>query len=253
MRFIIYLIILLPILNSCTSGSTDKYTEYVLSKSDIDDVVSDMMKTGNFSNSVFINKISLKDGQQADAGLSFIMDINGAKFIVSAKHLLGPAVGFKDTVKTENIAKEVSAWQCTNLSSTDSIYAGLNDITVAKGDVLIFNSIINKNNFAYRSFKLSKMMIPVTMNGETDMAHAPGMFYLVAYEGRKEILIPLKLAGDYQEYYLFRKGKDFNFHGYSGGPILDEKGNVFAILSAGIDNNGEELIAGTKIRPLNLK
>src|SRR5215207_7292912 len=127
MRYIIYLITLLTVLPSCNSGSgTDKYTKYVLTKSPADDETSAMMRTKDFSRSIFVNKISLKDGQQAEAGLSFIMDINGAEFIVSAKHLLGPDAGFKDTIKTENIVKEVSSWQCTTLSATDSIYAGLN-------------------------------------------------------------------------------------------------------------------------------
>ncbi|MET0392540.1 MAG: hypothetical protein ABW019_05340 [Chitinophagaceae bacterium] len=209
------------------------------------------MKTGDLSGTVFTNRILLKDGQTAMAGLGFIMKMDTATYFVTAKHLLGPDGGFKHKIKEEDIAQTLVAWQAIVPFRADSFAVSTGNIAAAQGDVLLFRIPAALGNPAYKTFRLSKLMIPeqtnkVLVNG-MDISND---FYLVAYASGKEALFPLQLAGKYEDYYVFRKKKNVDYHGFSGGPVLDAKGNVFAIVSAGFDNNGEEQVAATKIRPL---
>ena len=255
MNRLFYVGAVLFFLTSCfdsTNGGKDKYTEYVTQQQSSDTSISDMLKSKEFSNSIFFNEITFKDGQSNRAAISFVMRIDTSNYLVSAKHLLGPDGGFKDSLKTDNISEILQSWKLNNLAKTINFTVNTNDITQNDGDVLIFNSIIGGENL--KSFKLTKLILPTTLDGKFDLKNSPSNFYLVGYlPSGKEILHDLTLAGKYQEYFVFKKNKEFDYHGLSGGPILDNKGNVFGILTGGLDDNGKELILVTRIRPRNLK
>jgi hypothetical protein len=255
MKVLFYQLSILTLFASCNlSNKPDKYSEYVLSKNPSDSITSDMMKTKDFTNSIFLNEISLKDGQKQNAGLSFIMEMDTAKFIVSAKHLLGQDGGFKDSIKLDKIAETLANWNFSNLSKTMNFTTNTNDIVETNGDVLIFKTINHSSKSNLKSFKLTKDYPFTTINGTIDLVNSPTTYFVVGYTNSgKETLYQLKLAGEYEKKdFLFEKVGKFDFHGLSGAPIIDLKGNVLAILSGGLTYNGEELIAGTTIRPLNL-
>ncbi|MDB5279262.1 MAG: hypothetical protein JWR61_4217 [Ferruginibacter sp.] len=246
---------ILTLFASCDLNSkSDRYAEYVASKNPNDTVTSEMMKTKDFSNSIYQNEISLKDGQKHRAGLSFIMEMDTTKFIVSAKHLLGPDGGFKDSIKLDKISETLSSWEFNNLSKTIAISTNTNNIFETSGDVLFFKMINNASNSNLKSFKLTKNYPLTTMEGIIDLKNSPSTYFVVGYTSEgKESLFELKLAGEYAKTdYLFKKVSNFDFHGLSGAPIIDLKGNVLAILSGGLTYKGEELIVGSKIRPRNL-
>jgi hypothetical protein len=241
------------LLISCNNNSSrDKYTEYITKQDSKDTTTSEILKSGDFSNSIFGNEITFKDGQSNKAGISFIMQIDTSKYLVSAKHLMGQDGGFKDSLKSDNISELLLSWKVQSTSSSLSFSVNTNETTKNDGDVLIFNSIIGGDNL--KTFKLSKLILPTTMDGKFDLKNSPSNFYLIGYlPTGKEILHNLTLAGKYQEYFVFKKNKEFDYHGLSGGPILDNKGNVFGILTGGLDDNGKELVLVSRIRPRNLK
>ena len=254
MKKIFYVLSALTVLISCNDNSNkDKYSEYISKPEGSDNNVSEMLKSKDFSNSIFLNEITFKDGQSNKAGISFIMQINASKYLVSAKHLLGQDGGFKDSLKTENVSEILSSWKAKSTSSaTTNFSVNTNETTKNDGDVLIFNKIIGGDNL--KAYKLTKLILPTSMNGKFDIKNSPKNFHLVGYlPTGKEILYDLTLAGKYQDYFVFQKNKEFDYHGLSGGPIIDDKGNVFGILTGGLDDNGKELILVTRIRPRNLK
>jgi hypothetical protein len=257
MKLLFYSFSFLAIITSCNlETKKDKYSEYVTGKSDKDTVTSEMMKNNDFDNSIFLNEITLKDGQKSKAGLSFIMEIDQLKFLVSAKHLLGQDGGFKDSVQTNNVSEILSKWNLSNLSGADTFSVNTNDITKSDDDVLIFNTINNAKGLRLNSFKLTKMILPTAMDGKLDLKNSPKQFYLIGYtESGKEIQYGLTLAGRFNNYLVFTKDKEFNYQGLSGGPVIDNKGNVFGILTGGTRDTklNLDLIVVSRIRPRDLK
>ena len=255
MKRLFFLLFAMTSFLSCNlNNKRDKYSDYVLSKNPNDTITSEMMKTKDFTNSIFLNEISLKDGQKQKAGLSFIMVMDTAKFIVSAKHLLGQDGGFKDSIRLDKIAETLANWNFSNLSNTNNFSTNTNNIVETNGDVLIFNNIKNSSTSNLKSFKLTKDYPLTTINGTIDIKNSPTTYFVVGYTNSgRETLYELKLAGEYEKKdFLFKKIDKFDFHGLSGAPIINKKGEVLAILSGGLTYNGDELIVGSKIRPLNL-
>jgi hypothetical protein len=253
MKKLFYFLLTLSFLTSCNyTNNKDKYTEYISKQEKDDNNISEMLKNKDFSNSIFGNQISFKDGQSNRTAISFIMQIDTSKYLVSAKHLLGTAGGFKDSLKTDNISEILASWKLRNLSSTINFEVNTNSIIKNDGDVLIFDKINGGENL--KSFKLTKLILPTTIEGKFDIQNSPKDFHLVGYSTTgKEILYDLTLIGKFEENFIFKKNKEFDYHGLSGGPILDNKGNVFGILSGGlIDDNGKEFIRVSRIRPRNL-
>ena len=163
MNRLFYVGAVLFFLTSCfdsTNGGKDKYTEYVTQQQSSDTSISDMLKSKDFSNSIFFNEITFKDGQSNRAAISFVMRIDTSNYLVSAKHLLGPDGGFKDSLKTDNLSEILQSWKLNNLAKTINFTVNTNDITQNDGDVLIFNSIIGGENL--KSFKLTKLILPTT-------------------------------------------------------------------------------------------
>jgi hypothetical protein len=208
MKPLFYLLSTFTLLISCNlSNKPDKYSDYVLSKSPADTITSEMMKTKDFSNSIFLNDISLKDGQRQSAGLSFIMKMDTSKFIVSAKHLLGQDGGFKDSINLNKIVETLSSWTFSNLSKTIIFSTNTNEIVQTNGDVLMFKTINTSSNSTLKSFKLTKEYPFTTVNGTIDLKNSPTTYFVVGYTNSgKEILYELKLAGEYEKKdFLFKK------------------------------------------------
>jgi hypothetical protein len=250
-------LIVMVMIISCNTTTTkpDLYKTYVLNTSAKDTTTEKWLTDKDPSNSIFINSITLKDGQGRKAGLSFIMQMDTVRFAVSAKHLVGKDGGFEQNIQPDRIDEVLKDWKMTALKGNEEISAaGISGID-AISDVLLLNIPRNVKPKS-RIFELSKITIPVNTTEVTIQYNGylnklPNIFYLVGYdESNQEQLYELEYAGTLADQLLFRKKSSVDFHGLSGGPIVDCKGHVFAILSGAINDNGEEMIIGTKIRPV---
>ena len=109
-RIILYLFVLI-LLISCQDAGKGKPKNKASDNTGApktDSTTAAWLLKNDPSGKVFLNTIRLKDGQEETAGLSFFLRMDSLKFIVSAKHLLGPASGFSQEIAPPSIGDEVT-------------------------------------------------------------------------------------------------------------------------------------------------
>lgn len=189
------------------------------------------------------NQYSFRDLEK-DGASSFLIASTEDTFLCTAKHLLGDAMGFIPEIPTIQFDTALDYWKAfprTNKLSSDTvaIQSIINSRHSPKDVILLTCSIPSNSNLQVLQPRLSRIEV-----GET--------LYLIGCEYSDsechQRLYETKLDAYYEGMLSFAIDSTVQLSGFSGAPILDEKGYVVGVLSAGYDDdNGIEYCLGESI------
>ena len=177
------------------------------------------------------NEMEYKDGQSSSGASAFLIHYNGEIYAVTAKHLLGKAMGIVPEVLPSNFNSEIKEWTLFRRYSPNE------KLTVKK--------LISEDN------NMSNDVILFQINEIPRKTHPLKVSTEKLIENKKYYLIgcPYKETTCNQNIYrisykekqhnmeIFTLESKLELSGFSGAPIVDEKGDVVSILVAGWANN----------------
>ncbi|MES2850193.1 MAG: trypsin-like peptidase domain-containing protein [Bacteroidota bacterium] len=180
---------------------------------------------------------------------SFLINYNNKVYAVTAKHLLGPAMGIEPEVKTTELKKHLAQWR---MFPRVAVKSSLDTVLVKPGELL------------YDSLKNDILMLEVATLKTNTTALTPN--FSLPEKGDKLYLIgcPYSQSTCRQNIYevVFDSydpagsvlnciiETDVVLTGFSGAPIVDSKGNVVAVLITGGSDGKTKYVFGTSIKEI---
>lgn len=188
-----------------------------------------------------------KDHQEEMAGASaFLINYKNSTYAVTAKHLLGEAMGIDPEVKPAQLKQQLVSWKLfprvpiNKKRDTVIIGAGQLDYSQLNSDILILQ-VLNAGFNAYT-------LIPsFTLPKTGDKLYLIGCPY--SQENCKQNMYELV----YREYdesssqLIYTTTAAIQLAGFSGAPIVDAKRQVVSILTTGWEEKNTRFVAGTFI------
>lgn len=180
---------------------------------------------------IFTNKITLKDGQTSEPGLSFLLNIRGKTVLASCKHILGTAGGFKEEIDGKDIKQILKSWSFQPLEGKGYVETTGKSTEESNNDVL-FLDIGKLDTTKY------------TVLNSTRKLSKKKKYYLIGTNFLQEQMkIPFEYLGYQENFFLFKNTSNAMLMGNSGGPVISENGNVVGTLKgSGKTEKGEEII-----------
>jgi hypothetical protein len=180
---------------------------------------------------IFSNKITLKDGQNSEPGLSFLLNIRGRTVLASCKHILGTAGGFKEEIDGKDIKQIIKSWKFQPLEGKGYIETTGKVAEESNNDVL-FLEIGNLDTKKY------------TVLNSTRKLSKQKKYYLIGTDFLQEQMkIPFEYLGYKEGFFIFKNSTVAMLMGNSGGPVISENGNVVGTLKGSTKSeNGQEVI-----------
>ena len=180
---------------------------------------------------IFSNKITLKDGQTSEPGLSFLLNIRGKTVLASCKHILGTAGGFKEEIDGKDIKQILKSWSFQPLEGKGYVETTGKAKEESNNDVL-FLDIGKLDTTKY------------TVLNSTRKLKKSKKYYLIGTDFLQEQMkIPFEYLGYQEGFFIFKNTTDAMLMGNSGGPVISENGNVVGTLKgSGKTEKGEEII-----------
>ena len=180
------------------------------------------------------NQYSFRDSEKNGAS-SFLIVSTKDTFLCTAKHLLGDAMGVYPEIPTMEFDTALDYWKAfprTDKLSSDTVVIQqiVNDRHSPKDIIMLSCSIPKNNKVQTLRPRLSRVEI-----GEK--------LYLIGCEYTDsdchQRLYPTKLDAYYEGMLSFSIDSTVNIAGFSGAPILDEKGFVVGVLSSSHTNDND--------------
>jgi Trypsin-like peptidase domain len=188
-----------------------------------------------------------KDHKDEMAGASaFLINYKNSTYAVTAKHLLGEAMGIEPEVKPVQLQQQLVSWKLfprvpvnkkrdtVNIGPGHLDYGGLNS------DILLLQ-VLNAGFSVYvltPSFTLPKTgdklyLIGCPYSQENCKQNMYELVYKEFDESTSQLIYTTKSA--------------IELAGFSGAPIVDAKGNVVSILTNGWEEKNTKFVSGTFI------
>ena len=170
----------------------------------------------------FRNDMSFNDGQSSSGASAFLFESGGQTYAGTAKHLLGWGLGFEPEIKPTELDAKLIAW---------SLISPVNGASVAS-----LKEIVNANDDEYDDIVVLKAQV----SNDTrvlSVAKAPietgEIYYLIgcpyAESDCRQNAYPMKANKINSNNVVFELDPpSLNTRGFSGAPILNEKGEVVA-------------------------
>lgn len=191
------------------------------------------------------NEAYFKKDRSMQGASSFLIKYQDSIYAVSAKHLLGEAMGISPEVKLKKINSELIHWSIyprTNHLSDDTIY-------------------LNANNLIFDSLKSDILMLRTNNTSDIhvlSIADTLPKFYETVYligcpysdEECYQNVYPLKYIGINDDLISCSSAKDIELSGFSGCPIVNIKGEVFGVLVSGFTSGKTLILYSTHINEI---
>jgi hypothetical protein len=203
------------------------------------------------SNQILLtNYATFRDHNKPMLGASaFLLNYRNKIFAVTAKHLLGDAMGIDPEIKTTELNKYLIKWQMfprtpiNLLLDTITIKRSDLDYTQQDKDILL----LEIENTKHHIFPLSPTFKLPIAGEQFSIIGCP---YIEDSCKQKSYDIVYRAFDPETSMLIFTIDAELDFSGFSGAPIIDKTGSVIAVLTSGWSDNGVNYIGGTYIKEL---
>lgn len=204
--------------------------------------IEELVKTKQIllTNDAQFTKNRLMQGASA-----FLIQYKDSVYAVSAKHLLGDAMGIKPEVKLKNIVSELLYWNIyprNNQLTDDTISLNANylDFEKLKSDILMLR--INNNS------DIHVLSVADTLPKFLEKVYLIGCPY--SEDECYQNIYPLKYIGIKNELITCSTNEEIELSGFSGCPIVNAQGEVIGVLIGGLTSGKTLMLYSTNIKEI---
>lgn len=196
------------------------------------------------------NDAEFSGDRELKGASGFLIELNGTRYAVTARHLLGEEGGVEPSVSPEQLTKGVlRKWEMhprgENVDAKETVKldaAGI-DYANSKDDIIVLTAVSGGDQLGLLkpSFDDPK---------EKEYVYLIGCPY--ANKNCKQSKYDLTFAKTDNKtgMYLFNMFAKVELAGFSGAPIINAKGQVIALLSSTMSDGSGDYVAGTPIKSL---
>ena len=208
----------------------------------------DSVKTILAKHQVLLTNLAVfKDHKEEMAGASaFLINYKNSIYAVTAKHLLGEAMGIEPEVKPVQIKQQLLSWKLfprvpvNKKRDTVSVGAGKLDYSMLNSDILLlevtntgFNALALTPNFSLPQKGDTLYLIGCPYSDENCRQNMYELIYREFDESSSQLIYTTTSA--------------IELAGFSSAPIVDANGQVVSILTTGWEEKTTRFVAGTFI------
>lgn len=245
-KLIIFFTLFSLLISSCADGQINKSsnaqeTNSSILKSNIDEILKKQILLTNFAK--FTNNRLLEGAS------GFLINYKNSVFAVTARHLLGEAGGITPEIGINDLDKSLLKWEMmprvVNNTSKETIKLeskGL-DYSQSTSDIL-FLKVKTKDyeiqeltpNFDLPKIGETIFLIGCPYNETKCKQNSYPAKYVQFFESKNSLVFELNTTVD--------------LRGFSGAPVVNNKGEVLGILTSSFTNQGKEYSMATHIKEI---